>query len=49
MINFYTVLKKKNRKFYSIGVAFSFQKYKKIPVSKVDVKLDYVLTEKGIF
>ncbi len=33
----------------TIGLAFSFQKYKKIPISKHDVKLDYVLTEKGIF
>ena len=33
----------------TIGLAFSFQKYKKIPTSKHDVKLDYVLTEKGIF
>ena len=40
---------KKNKNSLTIGVAFSFQKYKKIPVSKVDVKLDYVLTEKGIF
>ena len=40
---------KKNKNSLTIGVAFSFQKYKKIPASKVDVKLDYVLTEKGIF
>ena len=41
-------LKKKNRKYYSIGVAFSFQKYKKLPIHKHDEKLDYILTEKGL-
>ncbi len=38
-----------NKKILTIGVAFSFQKYHKLPISKFDVKLDYVLTEKGIF
>jgi len=33
----------------TIGLAFSFQQYKKLPTSKFDVKLDYILTEKGIF
>jgi len=33
----------------TIGLAFSFQKYKKIPITKSDMKLDYILTEKGIF
>ena len=32
----------------TIGIAFSFQKHHKIPVINNDVKLDYVLTEKGI-
>mgnify|MGYP003685959269 FL=1 len=32
----------------TIGVAFSFQKYNKLPVSNLDVKLDYILTEKGL-
>ena len=40
-------LKKKN-KIITIGVAFSFQKYNKLPVSNLDIKLDYILTEKGI-
>ena len=40
---------RKNRKILTIGVAFSFQKYRKIPTSKYDVKLNYILTEKGIF
>ena len=33
----------------TIGIAFSFQKYHKLPVSDNDVKLNYILTEKGIF
>ena len=33
----------------TIGIAFSFQKYHKIPVFNNDVKLNYILTEKGIF
>ena len=33
----------------TIGIAFSFQKYHKLPVSNKDVKLNYILTEKGIF
>ena len=39
----------RNKNILTIGLAFSFQKYKKIPVSKFDIKLDYILTEKGIF
>ena len=39
----------KNKKIIiTIGVAFSFQKYNKLPVSNLDIKLDYILTEKGI-
>tara|TARA_B100000035_G_scaffold300105_1_gene295410 strand:+ start:410 stop:961 length:552 start_codon:yes stop_codon:yes gene_type:complete len=33
----------------TVGVAFSFQKYHKLPIDKRDVKLNYILTEKGIF
>ena len=36
------------RNILTIGIAFSFQKYNKLPISKFDVKLDYILTEKGI-
>ena len=45
-------LKKYLKKFSNIltvGVAFSFQKYHKLPIEKNDVKLDYILTEKGIY
>ena len=34
--------------FLTVGVAFSFQKYGKIPVNNRDYKLDYIITEKGI-
>tara|TARA_B110000211_G_scaffold215949_1_gene258583 strand:+ start:758 stop:1315 length:558 start_codon:yes stop_codon:yes gene_type:complete len=36
------------KKITTIGVAFSFQKYNKLPVSNLDIKLDYILTEKGL-
>jgi len=39
-------LKKKN--IITIGVAFSFQRYNNIPTNKFDVKLNYILTEKGL-
>ena len=32
----------------TIGVAFSFQRYNNIPTNKFDVKLNYILTEKGL-
>jgi len=32
----------------TVGVAFSFQKHDKLPINNKDVKLDYILTEKGI-
>ena len=39
---------KKFKKILTIGLAFSFQKIKKIPVNKYDKKLDYIFTEKYI-
>ena len=39
---------KLNSNILTVGVAFSFQKYKKLPSSNFDVKLDYILTEKGL-
>ncbi|MAC68568.1 MAG: 5-formyltetrahydrofolate cyclo-ligase [Gammaproteobacteria bacterium] len=33
----------------TVGVAFSFQKYHKLPINDKDVKLDYILTEKGMY
>ena len=32
----------------TVGVAFSFQKNNKLPINKNDVKMDFILTEKGI-
>ena len=39
---------KRNKNLLSVGVAFSFQEHKKLPISNRDVKLNYVLTEKGL-
>ena len=39
---------KKHNNILTIGIAFSFQKHHKIPVLNNDVKLNYILTEKGI-
>ena len=40
---------KKFKNILTIGVAFSFQKHHKLPTDKNDVKLDYILTEEGIY
>ena len=40
---------KKFKNIFTVGVAFSFQKHHKLPTNKNDVKLNYILTEKGIF
>tara|TARA_E500000178_G_scaffold254244_1_gene250821 strand:- start:1085 stop:1636 length:552 start_codon:yes stop_codon:yes gene_type:complete len=40
---------KKFNNILTVGVAFSFQKHHKLPRDKTDVKLNYVLTEKGIY
>ena len=37
---------KKKKKIVTIGLAYSFQKVKKIPIKKHDMKLDFVITEK---
>ena len=39
----------KNKNIYTIGLAFSFQKFNKINTNRFDVKLNSILTEKGIF
>ena len=39
---------KSYKKFLTVGVAFSFQKHHKLPVNSNDIRLDYILTEKGI-
>ena len=41
-------IKKKNKNAISLGIAYSFQKCKKIPINNKDFRLDYIFTEKGI-
>ena len=48
MIDISTNTQKKKSNILTVGVAFSFQKHHKLPIDKNDVKLDYILTEKGI-
>ena len=38
----------KKKKIIKIGLAFSFQKIKKLPVNKFDKKIDRIITEKKI-
>ena len=33
----------------TVGVAFSFQRHHNIPINQNDVKLDFIITEKGIY
>ena len=42
-------IKQYKKDIMTVGVAFSFQKHNKLPKNKNDVKLDFILTEKGIF
>ena len=37
---------KKRKKILTIGLAYSFQQVKKIPISKYDMKLDFIITNK---
>ena len=39
---------KKFKNILTVGVAFSFQKYHKLPINRNDAKLDFIITEKGI-
>ena len=39
---------KRNKNIVTIGVAFSFQKYNKLPITKNDVELDYILNNGGM-
>ena len=40
---------KRFKNILTVGVAFSFQKHHKLPINNMDVKLNYILTEKGIY
>ena len=39
---------KKRKRIVTIGLAYSFQKIKKVPNKKHDIKLDFIVTEKRI-
>ena len=41
-------IKRINKRTLSLGIAYSFQRSKAIPVNKNDFKLDYIFTERGI-
>ena len=36
----------KNKKIIKVGIGFSFQKFKNLPIDKYDQKLDYIITER---
>ncbi len=40
---------KRSRNILTVGIAFSFQRHHKLPINKKDFKLDYIITEKGIY
>ncbi len=40
---------KKFKNILIVGVAFSFQRHHKLPINRNDVKLDFIVTEKGIY
>ncbi len=46
---FYDRYLKKYNDILTVGVAFSFQKHHKLPINQNDIRLDFILTEKGIF
>ena len=39
---------KKKKKIITIGLAFDFQEFNSLPISKYDQKLDYIVTNKKI-
>ena len=41
-------IKQYKKNIMTVGVAFSFQKHNNLPINKNDVKMDFILTEKGI-
>ena len=40
---------KRFKNILTVGVAFSFQKHHKLPKYQKDVKLDFIITEKGMY
>ena len=41
--------KKQFKNILTVGVAFSFQRHHKLPINQNDFKLNFIITEKGIF
>jgi len=39
---------KKDKKIITIGLAYSFQRVRKIPTNKYDIKLDFIITDRKI-
>jgi 5-formyltetrahydrofolate cyclo-ligase len=39
---------KKKKRIVTIGLAFDFQEFNSLPISKFDQKLDYIVTNKNI-
>ena len=37
---------KKKKNIFTIGLGYTFQKIKKVPINKYDIKLDHIVTEK---
>ena len=37
---------KKRKKIFTIGLGYAFQKIKKVPINKYDIKLDFIISEK---
>ncbi len=40
---------KRFKNIITVGVAFSFQRHHKLPINRNDVKLNFIITEKGIY
>ena len=40
---------KKFNNILTVGVAFSFQRHHKLPINQNDFKLNFIITEKGIY
>ena len=40
---------KRFKNILTVGVAFSFQRHHKLPINLNDIKLDFIITEKGIY
>ena len=41
--------KKQFKNILTVGVAFSFQRHHKLPINQNDFKLNFIITEKGVF